>query len=284
MRASPSRAVDGVDSRNIASPNVTTEAWLGYSRDGTAYAILPVMGEMSSFQRVKREPKLSDKVATLLLERITSGELTPGEKLPSERDLGLQLGVSRTVIREAVRVLVAKGVIDARSGSGLHVATVEASAVSEQMNLFLMGRNLNGYEDIHEVRVVVEVHVAGLAAEMATAEDVARMSEVCELLTTQLDDVEAASRSDVEFHRAIAQTSHNPLFLIVLDSIGDVMLDIRRTTLRIPGRLEAGLVAHRRILKRIEKHDVKGAREEMRLHLADAELAWHKLDHTTEDA
>jgi GntR family transcriptional repressor for pyruvate dehydrogenase complex len=232
----------------------------------------------SSFQRLTREPRLSDRVATLLLARITSGELVAGQRLPPERVLGEQLGVSRTVVREAVRVLVAKGVIDARSRSGLRVATVEASAVAESMNLFLMGRELGGYEDIHDVRVVVEVHVAGLAAERATEIDVAHMGDVCESFNDRRDDIEAESQADVAFHRAVAEASHNPLYLIILDSIGDVLLDIRRATLGIPGRPEASLSAHRRILKHIAAHNVKGARDAMRAHLADAELAWRHLD------
>ncbi len=76
----------------------------------------------SMFPRVTREPRLSDKVAELLLETILSPGLQPGDRLPSERELGEQFGVSRTVIREAVRALAAKGVINVRTGSGLRVA------------------------------------------------------------------------------------------------------------------------------------------------------------------
>src|SRR5881628_1454219 len=99
--------------------------------------------ETALFDQVTREPRLSDKVADMMLETILSDRLKVGDRLPSERELGEQFGVSRTVVREAVRALVTKGVIDVRSGSGLRVAAVDANAVSESMSLFLRGSTLD---------------------------------------------------------------------------------------------------------------------------------------------
>src|SRR6266516_2211649 len=104
--------------------------------------------------------RLSDQVADLLLASITERGLRPGDKLPSERELGEQFGVSRTVVREAVRALAAKGVIRARTGSGLTVAEVPAAAVSESMSLYLRGRESLDYAQIHEVRSMIETSVA----------------------------------------------------------------------------------------------------------------------------
>src|SRR5215475_12594500 len=115
--------------------------------------------EGALFEQVRREPRLSDKVAEMMLETILSRRLAVGDRLPSERELGEQFGVSRTVVREAVRALVAKGVIEVRSGSGLRVAAVEASAVSESMSLYLRGSSLD-FEKVHEVRALLEVHIA----------------------------------------------------------------------------------------------------------------------------
>jgi GntR family transcriptional repressor for pyruvate dehydrogenase complex len=229
------------------------------------------------FPRVNREPRLSDKVAELLLSTIMARGLQPGERLPSERELGQQFGVSRTVIREAVRALAAKGVIDVRTGSGLRVAAVDASAVSESMRLFLHGSGALDYGKVHEVRAMIENEVAGLAAERATDEDVERLTEICERMAGTLDDVEQASHHDVEFHRAVAECTHNELYVIMLDSIGDVLLEIRRATLGLDGRPSKGLKAHRKILDRIAAHDPAGAREAMREHLRDSQRAWRKI-------
>src|SRR3954468_23778083 len=131
-----------------------------------------VTGEGALFEQVQREPRLSDKVAEMMLKTILSERLSVGDRLPSERELGEQFGVSRTVVREAVRALAAKGVIEVRTGSGLRVAAVDAAAVRESMSLFLHGVGLD-FEKVHEVRSLLEVHLAGLAAERASDEDIA---------------------------------------------------------------------------------------------------------------
>src|SRR5712691_9711999 len=169
------------------------------------------------FEQVTREPRLSDKVASMMLETILSKRLQVGDRLPSERELGEQFGVSRTVVREAVRALVAKGVIEVRSGSGLRVAAVDAAAVTESMSLFLRGGTLD-FEKVHEVRALLEVHIAGLAAERATNADITRLREVHERMEREVGDVESAARDDLEFHRAIASATQNDLYLLLLDS------------------------------------------------------------------
>jgi GntR family transcriptional repressor for pyruvate dehydrogenase complex len=228
------------------------------------------------FPRVEREPRLSDKVADLLLETIVARRLAPGERLPSERELGEQFGVSRTVIREAVRALAAKGVIDVRTGSGLRVAAVDSSNVSESMSLFLRGSSTLDYPKVHEVRAMLEVEVAGLAAVRATEEDVARMRETCELVETE-EDVDAASVHDVEFHRAIARATHNELHLLLLDSIGDALIEIRRRNLAGGSRADT-IASHREILDRIAAHDPDGARAAMRAHLENVEQHWRRRE------
>lgn len=230
------------------------------------------------FPRIAREPRLSDKVADLLLRTITAHELNPGERLPSERELSEQFGVSRTVIREAVRALATKGIVEVRSGSGVRVAAVDAAA-SESMRLYLRGRGRFDYRGVHEVRTMIEVQIAGLAAARSTTADIVHLTRICEKMAQPTDDVETMSRRDVDFHRAIAEATHNPLYLIMLDSIGDIMLEIRRATIGLPGRVMEALDAHRLILARIRAHDTLGAGEAMREHLEDTWSVWQQLQH-----
>jgi GntR family transcriptional regulator, transcriptional repressor for pyruvate dehydrogenase complex len=217
------------------------------------------------FEQISREPRLSDKVADMMLETILSRRLRVGDRLPSERELGEQFGVSRTVVREAVRALVAKGVIEVRSGSGLRVAAVNAAAVSESMSLFLRGGDLD-IEKVHEVRRLIEVHIAGLAAERASSDDIAQLREIHERMRREAGDVEAAARDDLEFHRVIALATHNELFLVLMDSIGSSLIDIRRENLG-SGSAPATLDQHERVLERIAAHDPEGARAAMTDHL-----------------
>src|ERR1043165_3756405 len=106
-------------------------------------------------QQVPREPRLSDKVAEMMLETILSRKLQVGDRLPSERELGEQFNVSRTVVREAVRALVAKGVMGVPWGKGLAGPAVHSARVSESMSLYLRGATLD-FEKVHEVRALLE--------------------------------------------------------------------------------------------------------------------------------
>ena len=228
-----------------------------------------------TFSRAPRPPRLSDHVAEQLLESIASGTLRPGDRLPSERTLSDQFGVSRTVIREATRSLAARGVVEARPGSGLVVSTVDPSTVASVLSLFL-GSGALHYDDVHEVREAIESRMTGLAAERRTAEDLdalrRALAELGEAVARA--DVEAASLADVEFHRAIARATHNDLFVMMLDSIGDVLLEVRRQTLSEPGRFAAVMPAHESIVVAIEAGDPGRAREAMEAHLEDSFAAW----------
>ena len=226
------------------------------------------------FSQVKREPRLSDKVADTMLETILANRLNVGDPLPSERELGEQFGVSRTVVREAVRALVAKGVIEVRSGSGLRVAAVNATTVSESMSLYLRGGTLD-FEKVQEVRALLEVHLAGLAAERASADDVASLRQIHTRMQNETSDFDAAARDDLEFHRRIAHATHNELFLLLLDSIGSSLIDIRRSNFA-SGSIPMTLNQHQAILERIAAHDPAGARAAMNAHLDSVASFWRE--------
>ncbi len=211
----------------------------------------------------------------MMLETILARRLRPGDRLPSERELGEQFGVSRTVIREAVRSLAAKGVIEVRSGSGLRVAAVEATNVTESMSLFLRHSSDLDYPKVHEVRTILEVEIARIAAERATDADVDFLTDVCRRMEAAIDDVEAAAPLDVEFHRAIARSTHNELFLVLLDAIGDALLEVRRENLSVGSGAET-IALHRRILERIAAHDPDGACAAMKEHLDSVEKFWEQ--------
>jgi GntR family transcriptional repressor for pyruvate dehydrogenase complex len=227
------------------------------------------------FSRIAREPRLSDKVADLLLGTIVAERLEPGARLPSERELGEQFGVSRTVVREAVRALAAKGVIDVRTGSGLRVAAVGASAVSESIGLYLRAGTLE-YPKVHEVRKLLEIEIARLAAARAGDDDIKRMRQICNRMEKAIGrgDVEAASRLDLEFHRALARSTDNELYLILLDSIGEALLVVRRDNLNRANAADDALRSHREICDAVAAHDDDGACAAMRRHLDNVEAHW----------
>jgi GntR family transcriptional repressor for pyruvate dehydrogenase complex len=240
------------------------------------------------FPRVSREPRLSDKVAELLLGTIVNRRLRPGDRLPSERELGEQFGVSRTVIREAVRALAAKGVIDVRTGSGLRVAAVEASTVSESISLYLRAGTVM-YDKVHEVRTLLEVELARRAAIRATDEAIEILRKNCDELESVLApsgdasevDVERASRLDLEFHREIAAATDNELYLVLLDSIGEALLEVRRENLTSNAGADT-IRAHREICESIAAHDADAAAAAMERHLAQVLQLWRSRARDTE--
>jgi DNA-binding FadR family transcriptional regulator len=241
------------------------------------------------FGALERAPTLSDRVTDRVLTMISTAALRPGDRLPSERDLAARFGVSRTVVREALRSLAAKGVLDVRTGSGAIVARVDAERASEALRLFMQSAHSQesesaiSYEQINDVREMIETRVTRIAAQLATDEDLEGLRQIHAQFESVPEDPEAASRLDVAFHRAIAASTHNPLYLIMLDSIEPVLLDIRRRTLSVSGRPTRAASAHATILKCLVEHDAPGAEQAMEDHLQDSRAVWRQLSDVTSD-
>jgi GntR family transcriptional repressor for pyruvate dehydrogenase complex len=236
-------------------------------------------GGAQVFQTVNREARLSDKVTAAILETIASNQLKPGDLLPPERELGRQFGVSRTVIREAVRALAAKGMLEVRSGSGVRIVAVDEGTVRESMRHFVHGSRLD-YGKVDEVRHVLEVACAGLAAERATEDDIAAMDTAIDAFENECSDLDKSVSHDLAFHRAIATATHNELFLVLHDSMGEMLLEVRRRNLS-KGRDERRLVVgmHRRIRDGIAVHHPAAARQAMADHLGHVSATWAGQEH-----
>jgi len=218
----------------------------------------------AQFRAIARAPSLAEQVSSQLLETIRS-QLRVGDPLPSERELGEQFGVSRTVVREAVRGLAAKGVLDVKGGRGLRVAAVGSAGVSELLRLYLRSRRM-GYEAVHEVRLLLEIHIAGLAASRASGLDARRIAEAHERMACAVTDVEASAQADLAFHRRVAWAAGNELYPLLLDSICGCVIDVRVENLG-EGYGDRALAEHEAILACIAGGDVEGARTAMSRHL-----------------
>ncbi len=220
------------------------------------------------FKSVVRETSLTEKAQQQVEALIVDGTLKAGDRLPSERDLTEQLKVSKTVIREAVRSLVAKGLIDVRVGSGMYVRAVGSDMMKEPMSLLLRSNVLKP-DDVFEVREALEVTIAGLAAERATEDDLKAMEEnIKALKSTRLSAADYAEL-DVGFHRLVVKAAGNPLFAFLLNSLNDVMIEVRLRAFSIgEGKTVANaLQEHLQVFEQIKARDAEGARAAMQKHL-----------------
>jgi GntR family transcriptional repressor for pyruvate dehydrogenase complex len=157
-------------------------------------------------------PRISDAVAASLERRILEGSLKPGDRLPPERELAVELGVSRPSLREAIQKLASKGMVQSRQGGGTYVTDrLESSFFDPWQEM--MGAHPNLREDMLEFRRMLEGQAAEWAAERATDADMTRIDQTFLALNEAFvsDDLDNRSKADIAFHQAVGEASHNAL-------------------------------------------------------------------------
>jgi len=230
------------------------------------------------FRNIGTNDRLVDRVANEIQSVIATRQLSPGTKLPPERELCQQLGVSRTALREAVRMLVSRGLLEIRPGSGTTVREMTSDQISEPLAMLIRTHDQTITPDhMHEVRSILEVGIVRMAAVNATETDVADLKAIIRHLEKRGIRPAEFAEKDQELHRRIAQASHNALLVVLLDSIRDVMQEIRSRVLRYPGLAEIVNPDHRRIVDRIAARDEDGAAEAMHDHLEHARAVQTKV-------
>lgn len=220
------------------------------------------------FRSVGRKDCLVTRVVRAVEGQILDGRLTVGTRLPPERDLAESLGVSRTVVREAVRILVTKGLLETQHGVGTTVRAITRAEVVKPLNLFLRtcGEDIS-IEHLHHVRCVLEVENAGIAAEVASDADIQALRAICDAMQSSRAKPQQFAEKDNEFHRRLAQTTYNPLLILLLDSIRELITEVRTRVSEQAGLFERVMPTHLQILECIAERDARGARRAMREHL-----------------
>ncbi len=201
---------------------------------------------------------------------LRQGALKHGDRLPAERELAEQFQVSRSSVREAIRALELQGLVVSKRGSGTFINTENLDAA-----LDLLAANLNGgaaaLQDIFEMRHLMEPHIAALAAQRATADQVWRLREILTEQQRQIDLGETGVESDTAFHFTLAAATHNSALVKVVSAIEDILQMSRDKSLQEPGRPQRSLESHRRILRMVESGDAAGCRQAMDHHLTAVE-------------
>lgn len=226
------------------------------------------------FKAIERESTLASRVAEQIEELIVGNKLASGQRLLSERELGERFGVSRTVVREAVRALAAKGLLEVRTGDGTYVRSYDASSAAEALSRLLRlsgSRDPSNARSIYEVRRPLELAIAELAAARATPEQLAALQG----FVAAIEDPSVSSPefvdADVGFHLKLAEATQNNLFVALLNSVSDLMSALREVGTTVPGAREDAVKYHRTICERVAAHDVAGARRAMSEHMDASE-------------
>lgn len=228
---------------------------------------------------IERKPKLAERLVAELRSQVISGELSPGQKLPTESRLTETYGVSRTVVREAIAALAADGLVKPRQGAGVFVVEHSASAFSAISAE--VGSKISHALNVLEVRLGIEIESAALAAERRNSAQEAVMYEAYYEFDRMLAARQATGRMDFAFHRAIAVATNNPFYVEVLDALGSrtIPCDVTSpwgTESILTVEYQEGLQReHFAILKAISAQDPQAARDAMRHHLGQSQKRYH---------
>jgi len=216
--------------------------------------------------KVVRTSRRYEQIVQQIEERVLNGSLKPGDQLPAERDLAQQFGVSRTAVREAVKALHEKGLVEAYSGRGTFITDGTSHAIRQSLDLMLKIGGAEGAAHLAELRSILEPEIAATAATRADEQHIAAMREAYAAMARALDNPEAYIEADLDFHLALAEAVANPLILSLMDSIVGLLREQRMGVFRAPGGPEHGQFHHQRILEAVENHDAERARQAMRSH------------------
>jgi GntR family transcriptional repressor for pyruvate dehydrogenase complex len=220
----------------------------------------------------RRRGKVTEAVVRSLQDRISRGELKPGDQLPPERQLAELFQASRGSIREALRALELSGLINSRQGGGNFVADSLPSALTVSLGNYL-DRQREALRDLYEARQMLEPRLAFLAAQRGTRADVERIRLALERQERDLaaEDLDVAYDADRAFHLAIAEAAHNQAFIKLHNYLSDLVSESRREVVDSPARRERALVDHRAIHAAIASGDGPAASAAMLLHLKTLE-------------
>ncbi len=240
---------------------------------------------MTVFQPVQepnrsREGRIVDYIRNL----VEQGQLTPGERLPPERELAAQLGVSRPVLREALHTLAALGLVESRHGRGVFIVGGSIQATAQRLSLALGTTGTQAQPDsvtrireLFEIRRVLEGSAAEWAAQRATEEQIAEMRGILirdkELRTADAVDTMLISELDGRLHALIAASTSNRLLVLLMAALLDELATARSKSLLISGRIQRSLEQHEALVSAIAAHSPTTARACMIEHLNDVEHA-----------
>jgi GntR family transcriptional repressor for pyruvate dehydrogenase complex len=210
------------------------------------------------------------QVVAFVRDLIDRSQVRPGDQLPTERELAVQIGVSRPTVRAGLRALAAMGIVSSRHGSGTYIS--DAPALAPEPLSFLAALHGFTLDQMYEARRILEVGAAGLAADRATPDQIASLAEEVASLFATMNDPKRFLVHDIGFHRAVAAASANPIVTTLVEIVAALYYDRREKTAEqaTDRNLVDTAEAHRTIYRAIRSHDAEAARRAMHDHLVVA--------------
>jgi len=209
-----------------------------------------------------------EQVVQQIRDRIRGGALVPGQRLPTERELADSFGVSRGVIREALKVLGSMGLVESRQGSGTYVCSNPVPSISRALTLSATTEEHSIFR-LYELREPLDVAAARLAAQRRTAEQIEAMRQHAEesAHAAATDDVPAFSRADDLYHFAVCAAADSPYLTLVLSAVREINASVIALIMRLPGSMHVACDHHLRITEAIVRGDPDLAAESMATHV-----------------
>jgi GntR family transcriptional repressor for pyruvate dehydrogenase complex len=212
--------------------------------------------------------RLYEQIAAQIEERIIDGDLECGDKLPSELELADQFGVSRTAVREAIKALRAKGMVEVQPGRGTFVTDGASQVLRTSLGQVLKISDEGRLDNLIEIREILEPKIAALAADRAKETDIQAMQSAIEAMDLMIDDAEAFIEADLAFHLALSHATNNVLIPLLIDPIVDMLQEQRIRIFEMKKGSARGQYHHKRILACIVDRDPTAAHDAMEAHLA----------------
>lgn len=213
-----------------------------------------------------KKNNLYETIADTLEQMILEDTLKVGDRLPSEAMLAENFGVSRNIVRESLKILKERGLVELKNGEGARIVRPTVNSLQDMINRLTI---MNGFslEQIYEIRKALEVSACGYAAARATPEQIQRLHEAVALMEQHKSNKESWIQYDLLFHTYIAEASNNILFSEFLKSLSDALKMLFDRGYDTPGALEESLSMHKQIIATIESGDSRAAEEKMMEHL-----------------
>lgn len=218
-----------------------------------------------------------ERVATHLRTLIQRGRLKPGDRLPTERELAAELGVSRPSVRSALQQLSAMGVVKARRRAGTFIQAGPPALDSQPLKLLAALHDLSS-EEIFEARGALEVFAAGLAARRATSEQRLAIADAVTAMFASIEDPQVFLLNDVRFHQTVAAAANNSVMSAMVDMVAALVYERRHHTIERASDLREAAQMHQRVYDAIRRRNAAAARDAMAEHLRVALEGWAAED------